>query len=185
MKQLVSRAGAAIGAVAALAVASPAAAQGPGGPGPRQGVRGGIVSYLAQHPQTLNLDDQQASRLRAVAAWLERSDSSLRGQLRAALAGKRLRDLSAEQRYQLSLQLRPLREQMRVNRYAAVDSLHAVLTADQWQRLGERRMAARAWGRGFQRGFARGRFGFRGGPWRGPRRGASGWGPQAWGPWPG
>lgn len=187
MKRFASTAAAAIAAAAALAVASPAAAQGRGparGPASHPGFRGGMVGYLAAHPQTLNLNDQQAARLRSIASWLERSDSSLRGQVRAAMAGRIPRDLPAEQRYQLARQLRPLHEQLRATRLAAVDSLHAVLTADQWQRLDERRMAARAWGRGFRRGYARGRFGFPGGPWRGPRRGLPGWGPRAWGPWP-
>jgi Spy/CpxP family protein refolding chaperone len=188
LKRFASRVGGAIGAVAALAVASPAAAQGPGrgpgpGPGPRHGFRGGVIGYLAEHPQSLNLNDQQTARLRTIAAWMERSDSSLRGQIRAAMGGKNLRQLSAEQRYQLSKQMRPLREQMQAKRYAAVDSLHAVLTADQFEQLGQRRMAARAWGRGFRRGFARGRFGFRGGPWGG----RGGWmrGGPGGGPWGG
>ena len=173
MKRFASKAGAAIGAAAALAVASPAAAQGPSrGPGPRPGFRGEMVGYLAQHPQSLNLDDHQAARLRTISSWLKQSDSSLRGQIRAALGGKTFRELSAEQRYQQSRQIRPLTEQLRANRFAAVDSLHAVLTPDQWQRLGERRTAARAWGRGFRHGFARGRFGF--------RRGPPGWGSPWW-----
>lgn len=184
MREFPSKVRAAIGAAAALALASPAAAQGPArGAGPRPAQRGGMVGYLAQHPQSLNLDDQQAARLRSIASWLEQSDSSLRGQIRAALGGKNFRGLSAEQRYQLSRQVRPLTEQLRVNRFAAADSLHAVLTADQWQRLGERRMAARGWGRGFRHGFARGRFGFRGGRWgrgAGARWLRPGWGAGPW-----
>jgi Spy/CpxP family protein refolding chaperone len=178
MNRLMSRTGAAIGVVAALAMASPAAAQGPGPgpgraqrPGPRSGVRGGIVGFLAEHPQSLNLNDQQAARLRTIAAWMERSDSTLRGQMRAAMAGKNMRQLSAEERYQLSKQMRPLRAQMQASRYAVQDSLHAVLTPDQWQQLSQRGTAARAWGRGYRSGFARGRFGMRGGPWGRPRGG--------------
>jgi len=162
---------AAIGAATLVACSAPLAAQGPARAG-RPGMRGNLPGYLADHPQTLNLSEAQAARLRAIAQWLEQSDSSLRAQVRAALGGRSLRGISAEQRYQLSLQMRPLNAQLRANRLTMVDSLHAVLTADQWQRLDERRMSAGAWDRGFRRGFARGRFGF--------RRGPPGWGSPWW-----
>jgi len=171
VKHLGTKVRAAIGAASLVVFTTPLSAQGPARPG-RPGMRGNLPGYLADHPQTLNLSDAQAARLRVLAQWLEQSDSSLRGQVRAAMGGGNRRGMTAEQRYQLSVQLRPLTAQLRANRLAMVDSLHAVLTADQWQRLDERHMAGRAWGRGFRRGFARGRFGF--------RRGPPGWGPAWW-----
>jgi hypothetical protein len=159
-----------IGAATLVACGAPLAAQGPARAG-RPGMRANLPGYLADHPQTLNLSDAQAARLRTIAQWLDQSDSSLRSQLRAALGGRSRRGMTAEQRYQLSLQMRPLTAQLRANRLAMVDSVHAVLSTDQWQRLDERRMSAWDWGRGFRRGFARGRFGYRRGP---------GWGPPWW-----
>lgn len=171
MRSLGMQVRAAIGAATLVACSAPLAAQGPARAG-RPGVRGNLPGYLADHPQALTLTDAQAARLRTIAQWLDQSDSSLRSQVRAALGGRSRRGMSAEQRYQLSLQMRPLTSQLRANRMAMVDSVHAVLTADQWQRLDERRMSARDWGRGFRRGFARGRFGF--------RRGPPGWGLPWW-----
>ncbi len=169
MRQVTSRIRALAGVATLVAVATPAAAQGPGrGAGPL--MRGNIAGYLVQHPQALSLSDEQTARLRTIASWLDQSDSSLRGQIRAALGGRSVRGMNAEQRYQLMRQIRPLTEQLRANRLATVDSLHAVLSAEQFQQLADRRLAARAWGRGYLRGFARGRFGFRGRP-------------RDWGPW--
>jgi Spy/CpxP family protein refolding chaperone len=169
VKRITSRIRAAIGAATFVAFASPAAAQRPA-PAAGPGLRGGLPGYLAEHPQALSLNDEQTARLRTVAQWLERSNSALREQVRSALGGRTARELTAEQRYQLGRQVRPLRDQLRANHVSAVDSVHAILTPDQWQRLGERRMAMRAWRGGFMRGRmglmrGRARFGFRGGPW--------------------
>ncbi len=174
MNGISNRMRAAMGAVTVVVFASPLVAQ--GRPAPmRRAVQGGVAGYLAAHPDALGLNDQQTARLRRVAQWLEQSDSSLRSQVRAAFGGKRPADLTAEQRYQAMKQIQPLTDQLTANRRAAMDSVHAILTADQFQRLGQRGMDLRAWGRGYARGFARGRFGFRSGPWG--RRGGPGFGP--------
>ncbi len=173
MNTLVTKVRAATGAAILLALASPLAAQARPEPFGRA-MRGGIAGYLAAHPDALGLSDQQTARLRRVAQWLDQSDSSLRSQMRALFGAKRPADLTAEQRYQAMKQIQPLADRIRDNRRAVADSVHAILTADQFQRLGERATAMRAWGRGYARGFARGRFGFRPGPWG---RGGAGYGP--------
>ncbi len=176
MNRFANRMRATIGAATVLAFASPLAAQ--GRPAPlRRAMQGGVAGYLAAHPDALGLSDAQTARLRRVAQWLEQNDSTLRGQMRAAFGGKRPVDLTAEQRYQAMKQIQPLADQMTANRRAAMDSVHTILTPDQFQRLGERAMAMRAWGRGFARGFARGRLGFRARPWG---RGDGFWGGMRW-----
>jgi hypothetical protein len=179
---MVTKLRAVLGAAAVVASAAPLAAQGPGPAGrPGPGMRGGLARYLADHPQSLDLNDAQTARLRRVAQWAERADSGVHAQMKSARGTTAPRDLSAEQRYQLMRQMRPLADQLRTTHYAVVDSLHAILTPVQWQRLDDQRMGmrrgaamrrgARAWGRGNRRGFAPGRAG----P-RGPGAGF-GWGP--------
>jgi hypothetical protein len=163
VRQILTKLRAAMGAATVVAFVSPAAAQGPPRAGP--GSRVSLPARLAERAQALSLNDDQTARLRTIAQWMERSDSSLRGQVRAAMSGGTSRELNAEQRYQLMKQVRPIMDQVRANRLAALDSVHAVLTAEQWQKLGERQMRMRAWGRRPMGGFARGRFRFRGGPW--------------------
>jgi len=130
----------------------------------------GALEFLRDHRAELHITEQQAERLREIAAGLQRTNAPLRAQLRrerAAFLDQRRAELmrmSPEQRRAELARVQaeggrvppawgPLLAQMRQNQRQAMQRAQAVLTREQKQRARE---LIREW-RGTQGGAAAGR----------------------------
>jgi hypothetical protein len=129
-------------AALALALAAGASAQNP--PTPRQApprptaaqvTGGGTAQYLAENPQVLNLNPTQVARIRKVAARVDSANAPLTAQWQQLTGGRALRELPPADRRRMAPQLQPLMQQMRANNEAGVDSVDAILTPEQQERL--------------------------------------------------
>jgi LTXXQ motif family protein len=95
----------------------------------------GVPEYLATHPRVLNLTPKQVDRIGKVRVWLHGQDSTLRGQWQQLTGGRPLRGMQPAERRRLAPQLQPIMQQLRANSAAALDSVDAILTPQQQQKL--------------------------------------------------
>jgi len=95
----------------------------------------GVPQYLLTHPRVLNLTPKQTDRIRAVQVWLQGQDSSLRAQWQQLTGGRALRAIPPAERRSLAPQIQPIAQQLRANSAAALDSVDAILSPAQQQRL--------------------------------------------------
>ncbi len=97
---------------------------------------GGILArYLVDSPQVLNLTPKQMDRIKKLRASVDSTEAPLRAQWQQITGGRGLRDLSPAERRQLAPRLQPIMQQLRGMNQAAMDSLDAVLTPQQQERL--------------------------------------------------
>ncbi len=95
----------------------------------------GVPEYLATHPRVLNLTPKQVDRIGKVRVWLRGQDSTLRAQWKQLTGGRPLRRIPPAERRTLTPQLQPIMQQLRANSAAALDSVDAILTPPQQQKL--------------------------------------------------
>jgi Spy/CpxP family protein refolding chaperone len=95
----------------------------------------GVPEYLAAHPRALNLTPKQVDRVHKVRIWLRGEDSTLRVQWRQITGGRAVRSMPPAERRRLAPQLQPVLQQLRANNAAALDSVDAILTPAQQQKL--------------------------------------------------
>jgi LTXXQ motif family protein len=95
----------------------------------------GVPEYLVSHPRVLNLSPKQVDRIKKVHEWLRGQDSTLRGQWQQVTGGRSLRSMPPADRHRLQPQLQPIMQQLRANSAAALDSVDAILTPQQQQKL--------------------------------------------------
>ena len=97
---------------------------------------GGILArYLVDSPQVLNLTPKQMDRIKKLRASVDSTEAPLRAQWQQVTGGRGLRDLAPAERRQLAPQLQPIMQRLRAMNQAAMDSLDAVLTPQQQERL--------------------------------------------------
>ena len=94
-----------------------------------------VPRYLADHARALHLNAKQLDRVRKVAAQLDSSNAPLHTQWQQVTGGRPLRGMDPAQRRSLAPQLQPITQQLRANNEAALDSVDAILTPPQPQRL--------------------------------------------------
>lgn len=95
----------------------------------------GVPEYLASHPRALNLTPKQVDRIGKVRVWLRGQDSTLRAQWRQVTGGRAVRSMPPAERRRLQPQLQPIMQQLKANSAAALDSVDAILTPEQQQKL--------------------------------------------------
>ncbi len=95
----------------------------------------GVPEYLATHARALNLTPKQVDRIGKVRVWLRGQDSTLRAQWRQVTGGRAVRSMPPAERRRLQPQLQPLMQQLKANSAAALDSVDAILTPEQQQKL--------------------------------------------------
>lgn len=98
-------------------------------------VTSSVPRYLVNHGRELHLTAKQSDRIREVATWLDSANAPLRAQWQQVTGGTPLRSMSRPQRQRLAPQLQPVVQQMKTNNEAALDSVDAILTPPQQQRL--------------------------------------------------
>ncbi len=108
--------------------------QAPAASGERQ-EGGGTARYLAEHPQLLNLTTVQQARIRKLAAHEDSANAPLRAQLQQLTRGQQIRAMPPAERRRVAPQLRTVMGQMRANDEAELDSVSAILTPEQANRL--------------------------------------------------
>ncbi len=91
--------------------------------------------YLANHARALHLTPKQIDRVREVANWLDTVNAPLRAQWQQVTGGRPLRAMEPAQRRSLAPQLQPIVQQLKANNEAALDSVDAILTPQQQDRL--------------------------------------------------
>jgi len=94
-----------------------------------------VPRYLVTHGRELHLTAKQSDRIREVAKWLDSANAPLRAQWQQVTGGRPLRSMSRPQRRTLAPQLQPIAQQMKTNNGAALDSVDAILTPPQQERL--------------------------------------------------
>ena len=94
-----------------------------------------VPRYLADHAGALRLNAKQLDRVRKVAEHLDSANAPLHAQFQQVTGGRPLRGMDPAQRRSLAPQLQPITQQIRSNNEAALDSVDAILTAPQQQRL--------------------------------------------------
>jgi len=123
-----------VAALAALAVTTALAAQAPAAAAAQQ-AGGGAARYLAEHPEILNLTPVQQQRIRKLAAHGDSANAPLRSQMQQLTRGQQLRDMPPAERRRAAPQIRSVMQQMHANDEAELDSVSAVLTPEQANRL--------------------------------------------------
>jgi len=126
--------GAAVAAPAQTPPAStaPAAAE---GIGPAEDAGSNVTGFLTSGADSLHLTPVQRARLRRIHSYFEGLNTPLRDSIRTITGGRPLRDIPPIQRRRMGPALHPLMMAMRANSQAALDSVDAVLTPEQQQRL--------------------------------------------------
>jgi hypothetical protein len=94
-----------------------------------------VPRYLANHARALNLNAKQLDRVRKVADQLDSANAPLHGQWQQVTGGRPVRGMDSTERQALAPQLQPITRQLRANNEAALDSVDAILTPQQQQRL--------------------------------------------------
>jgi hypothetical protein len=94
-----------------------------------------VPRYLADHARALQLNAKQLDRVRKVAERLDSANAPLHTQWQQVTGGRPLRGMGPAQRRSLAPQLQPITQQLRANNEAALDSVDAILTPAQQQRL--------------------------------------------------
>jgi hypothetical protein len=123
---------------AALAAQNPrAAARGQNPPRPTAGqvVGGGTAQYLVANPGVLNLTPVQVERIRKVSTRVEEMNAPVRTQVEQLTGGRPFRELPPADRRRVGPQLRPLLQQLQTNNEMSLDSIEAILTPEQTNRL--------------------------------------------------
>jgi len=96
---------------------------------------GGTARYLADHPQVLDLTPVEQARIRKLAAHEDSANAPLRAQMQQLTGGRPIRELPPAERRRLAPQLRDVMQQMHANDAAELDSVAAILTPEQANRL--------------------------------------------------
>ncbi len=107
------------------------AAEAPGMPAPPTGV----PAYVNGHARALNLTSKQVDRVKKVHEWLRGTDSTLRAQWNQITGGRSWRAMPPADRRRLGPQLQPVMQELRANNKAALDSVDAILTPQQQEKL--------------------------------------------------
>ena len=95
----------------------------------------GVPGYVAGHARALHLTPKQVDRVHKVHVWLVGADSAARSQWKDLTGGRTLRAMDPAERRRLAPQLQPIMQQLRTNNTAALDSVDAILTPPQQQKL--------------------------------------------------
>jgi len=95
----------------------------------------GVPGYLLSHARALNLTPKQLDRVRKVQDWLKGADSTARAQWQQLTGGRPVRSIPPAERRRLGPELQPIMQQLHANNAAALDSVDAILTPRQQQRL--------------------------------------------------
>jgi hypothetical protein len=94
-----------------------------------------VPRYLANHARALRLNAKQVDRIRKVADRLDSANTPLHAQWQQLTGGRPLRSIEPAQRRTLAPQLQPIMQQLKANNTAALDSVDAILTPQQQERL--------------------------------------------------
>ena len=97
--------------------------------------QGGPAQYLAEHPEALNLTPTQVARIRKVAARTDSANAPLLAERQQLTRGQQIRDMPPEERRRAAPQLRNVMQRHQNINDASLDSVEAILTPEQANRL--------------------------------------------------
>jgi hypothetical protein len=126
----------------------------PGQSGPGALLAKGLVGFVAEQPQVLDLNERQLARARQIAEQLMARNAPLHARIIAITGGREMRDLPMAERMQKRQQAQPFLDSMRTNDDRATAELRGLLNRDQQARLDaaretfQNRAAAAEGGRG-------------------------------------
>lgn len=107
----------------------------PGQAGPGALLTKGLVGFVVEQPQTLNLNERQVARSREIAERLMAENAVLHARAITITGGPEARNRTPERRSQARTAAQPILDSMRVNDDRATEELRSLLTPEQRTRL--------------------------------------------------